>query len=68
MMTAIIQQHTSDNYYVVLEQNKDGTYVVRACPKVCNDLYGHAVRSAVYSPCELLKAKATFRRYRSKYV
>lgn len=71
-MTIAVRQHHNPNYYIVLElkHNHAGWdyYEVNATPIYSNGTYGYPVRNMVYSVNELKQAKATFNRYKRKYV
>lgn len=70
-MTTVVKKHASDNYHIVMEiklTETGGYYVVQACPRVSNDLFGFPVRRMVYALNEKKNAEATFRRYKKAYV
>ena len=69
-MTITEKQCVNDNYYVALEihpKRGNGCYVVQACPRINEHLFGYPIREMVYSMDEKEKAYATYRRYVRKY-
>lgn len=69
-MTMTIKQHKENGYYVALDIEKEGFYVVQACPCHSNgnfDYCGYPERKIIYAYNEKKKAEATFRRYVKKY-
>ena len=67
-MTFVEKQHTSDNYYITMEWDKNNIYVVQVCPRINENLCGYPIREMTYSVNEKEKAIATFNRYKRKYI
>ena len=70
-MTTVIDSHTSANYYIVLELRNSvcGPYYrVQVCPRTGECTCGYPIRGMSYTLDEKEKARATFRRYKKKYV
>ena len=69
-MTMTIKQHKENGYYVTLDIEKEGFYVVQVCPCHNNGNFnycGYPERKTAYAYNEKKKAEATFRRYVKKY-
>lgn len=69
-MTVTIKSLKTDGYYIGLSieaRTYGNVYIVEACPRVNDDLYGFPERQMIYSNDERKKAEATFKRYCKKY-
>ena len=70
-MTVVVNSHTNENYYIVLEiENgmRGSYYQVQVYPRISECECGYPIRNMIYGINEKEKALATFRRYKRKYT